>query len=299
MNPKIIFDTDMDTDCDDAFALGLLLKYVKEQKAELLGVVADSPVKEAAMCCEAICNRYGVNVPIGAVDCALLEDRTRFSRYIAHRAKINPARYYNRVLALRARQGNGYEDAAGLYKRLLEEQEDNSVTVVCVGLLTALDAFLENEENRRLFSKKVKAVVSMGVASYPQTEICNFNYRMDYMAANRFFARCPVSVYVSSEGTDVITGGSFSSRYEKDHPLRIAYETYLLEENKGRSSWDIIAVLFALGYDSELFTSTSYGQISYLLPDKTLWREKEIREDYLVSLNISDEEMSNIIEGKI
>ena len=35
--PLIIFDTDMDTDCDDAGALAILYEYVKRQKAELLG----------------------------------------------------------------------------------------------------------------------------------------------------------------------------------------------------------------------------------------------------------------------
>ncbi len=43
--PLIIFDTDMDTDCDDAGALCLLLKFVKCGKADILAAIADTPVK--------------------------------------------------------------------------------------------------------------------------------------------------------------------------------------------------------------------------------------------------------------
>ena len=37
--PLILFDTDMDTDYDDAGALALLLEYVKKGKADLLGLL--------------------------------------------------------------------------------------------------------------------------------------------------------------------------------------------------------------------------------------------------------------------
>lgn len=66
--PLIIFDTDMDTDCDDAGALGLLLKLQNDGKARLLAAIVDTPSNDAAPCIEAICKFYNADVPIGAVN---------------------------------------------------------------------------------------------------------------------------------------------------------------------------------------------------------------------------------------
>ena len=57
--PIIIFDTDMDTDVDDAGALAILLSYVKQGRAALLGILADGPDRYAAAACEALCRRCG------------------------------------------------------------------------------------------------------------------------------------------------------------------------------------------------------------------------------------------------
>ncbi len=40
------------------------------------------------------------------------------------------------------------------------------------------------------------------------------------------FDSCPVPVYVCPEGSTVVTGHSFSQAFEKEHPLRIAYEMW-------------------------------------------------------------------------
>ena len=41
--PIILFDTDMESDCDDAGALALLLNACRAGEAQLLGVIADAP----------------------------------------------------------------------------------------------------------------------------------------------------------------------------------------------------------------------------------------------------------------
>lgn len=87
--PLILFDTDMDTDCDDAGALAILLSYVKWGRAELLGIVADAADSSAAGCCEAICNYYGVTCRIGTVRAKAYPASAtdRYVRYRAHHDK--------------------------------------------------------------------------------------------------------------------------------------------------------------------------------------------------------------------
>ena len=65
---KIIFDTDMGSDCDDAGALALLHTYADMDKAEILGCIYSSgKVPYGAGVVQAINIRYGrADIPVGA-----------------------------------------------------------------------------------------------------------------------------------------------------------------------------------------------------------------------------------------
>lgn len=303
--PLIIFDTDMDTDCDDAGALGLLLNFVKNGKAELLGIIADTPTEYAAPCCEAICDWYGINAPIGAVSEEKYADDLRFAEYRTHRNGIEECKYYNAVLAKRVgKTDKDYESASIMYRKLLENSQDKSVIVVCVGLLTAVSELFETEGDDisplsgiELFGRKVKRVVSMGNAQYPEMNDKNFNYRMDRVGTKSFFLKCPVPVFVCPEGTRVITGYSFTKEFPKDHPLRLAYEKFMGGENRGRSSWDLITLLFALGYHNSFFKTKSYGEVRYEETNRIYWEEKGEHRDNIVKSVISDEKMTEMLEN--
>ena len=58
--PCILFDTDMESDCDDAGALALLLYACRAGEAQLLGVIADAPGACVAPCCELFRRHYAV-----------------------------------------------------------------------------------------------------------------------------------------------------------------------------------------------------------------------------------------------
>lgn len=289
---KIIYDTDMDTDCDDAGALGLLMHYVKAGKGELLGIIADTPVAEAAPCCEAICRWYGTVPPIGAV--SHTEQEPRFAEYCAHRGRLAPTRYYNRILA-EGIETRAYPDAADLYRRLLEGEEDHSVTIVCVGLLTALADLLETADGAALLRRKVKRLVTMGDATYPQQTEHLFNYQMDRIASSLFFQQCPVDVTVSPAGKEVITGGRFSSDFPEEHPLRIAYERFR-GPFRGRSSWDLIAVLTV--FEPQLFKEESHGTVRYSPENRTYW-ENGPRNDRQITPILSDRELEAFLEARL
>ena len=299
----MIFDTDMDTDCDDAGALGLLLKYVKNNKVDLLGIIADTPTEYAAPCCEAICNWYGIEVPIGAVSTEKYKADPRFESYRKHRAGISEEKYYNAILSKRVgKTDKDYTPAATLYRKLLANAPDNGVTVVCVGLFTAVNELFKTQGDEisplsgtELFGKKVKRVVSMGNADFPKQEKFNFNYKMDKVAAVGFFNKCPVPVYVSKTGTDIITGKYFSYKLPNEHPLRIAYESFMGGEGIGRQSWDLIAVLYAINPDCEFFKTATYGTVRFD-GEKTYWEQKSQREDGIIDLTVSNTEMTNVLE---
>lgn len=64
---RIIFDTDMDSDCDDAAALALLHALADRGEAEILAIAASSRYRWSVPCIEVINRYYGrPDLPIGA-----------------------------------------------------------------------------------------------------------------------------------------------------------------------------------------------------------------------------------------
>ncbi|MBQ8747026.1 MAG: nucleoside hydrolase [Clostridia bacterium] len=268
--PIILFDTDMDTDCDDAGAFAMLLRAHKAGEAHLLGVIADSVSPYAASCCEAIARYYGIDIPVGAVhtaDYCSSENAARFAAYLAHSENLKSRRSYNHILAAPlAKTDADYPSAKETYRRLLAEAEDQSVTVLCVGMLTALTELLTSEADGisalsgvELVSRKVSRVIAVG---NPEKEN-DFNWSMDAVAAETFFALCPVPVYISADGSDVITGETLSRLCPTDHPIRRAYERWLGKPDFGRASWDLIAALYAMVPETPLLAVNPCGTCNF------------------------------------
>ena len=62
----IIFDTDMDLDCDDAGALAVLHALMDFNETKILGVIVDVPFEASAKCVMIINNYYNrPEIPVG------------------------------------------------------------------------------------------------------------------------------------------------------------------------------------------------------------------------------------------
>ena len=199
--------------------------------------------------------RYGVNIPVGAVysddysSCE--EDVLRFERYRVHcKRLIERGMVYNRIISGGIdKEDKDYPRAVRVYRELLSRAEDRSVTVLCVGLMTAVAELLISSgdeisplSGEELVKRKVKRVITMGIPE----NVPDFNWGMDAYAAEVFFDKCKAPIDISPEGQEIITGAHLSSRLEDDHPLRLAYETWLGKRDAGRSSWDLVATLSAI-----------------------------------------------------
>ncbi|MBR0341113.1 MAG: hypothetical protein IJH64_02445 [Oscillospiraceae bacterium] len=306
--PLILFDTDMDTDCDDAGALAILIEYAKHGMAEISAIVTDCPDRYAPTACELICNWYGVHPLIGTIyDDEFPEEITdRYVRYRTHRKTLPKDIYYNRTTSkLIGKTDKDYPSSVSVYRKALAQAEDNSVIVLAIGFLTAIEQLWNSGPDKyselngyELFKNKVKFVVSMGDAEYPSSDNYNFNYNMDREGAKVFFDRCPCSIYVSPDGMDVISGSCFSSKLQVGHPLRTIYEIYNQGANKGRMSWDLIALLFALDPSSDIFRKETHGKVCYDdTCNKVYWDEQGSRIDYQISSTISPEDMADLLDN--
>lgn len=305
--PLIIYDTDMDTDCDDTGALVMLLNAAKQGKIELLGIVTDAPVPEAAPCCEAFCQYYGLDVPIGAVYTRDYAQDPRFADYRKHRPWLKDTQYYNRLFAAQlGKQDAHYPNAARVYREVLSQAEDHSVTIACVGFMTAFAELLQTQGDDlsplsgiELVAQKVIRVVSMGDMPTEGDRCTSFNYHMDMGGTAIAFEKCPVPVHVSAVGTHVITGAHLTDTLPQEHPLRLAYESYN-GLRTGRSSWDLVAVLQAMQPDNPWQKLEHAGTVHADYESHRMWHDPQgTRQDQFVLSTIPDDKMAALLNSML
>ncbi len=126
----------------------------------------------------------------------------------------------------------------------------------------------------------------------------NFNWDMDPKATEIFLKECPVPVYVSEMGGDILTGKCLKN-YPDGHLAKEAYRLFGVLES-GRSSWDLIATLYALLGDSDVFYKTPKGTCFY--DAKTLntgFYENGERQDYLIVSDAPISQIEEYIENQI
>ena len=240
---SIIWDTDMDTDCDDVGALAMLHALADAGEAKILATVVSSHYPYSAPCVEAI-NRYHGrgDLPIGAPKQpgAPIDRGSRYARAIAER--------YDTTLAT----NDDADDAVDVYRRVLAAAPDRSVVVVTVGYVTNLRYLLKSKpdqhsdlDGRLLVQQKVARWVCMG-GRYPEhlDPRVYGNFKPDPPAIVEAAANWPTTIYFSGMGAEVGTGRT-RNQLPADHPLRVAYDLYL-GDKPTRPSWDQAATLFAV-----------------------------------------------------
>ncbi|HEY3329819.1 MAG TPA: nucleoside hydrolase [Capsulimonadaceae bacterium] len=254
---RLILDTDIDTDCDDAGTIAMLHNLAVAGECEIAGVVCSAPIRDCVGAVRSINERYGrFDIPVGWVGDADASEEL-WAAYQAHRARMIPLNHgtalYNRTLAAtRPNDDPAPEDAVRLYRRILSGAHTESITICAIGTLTALDRLLASPPDDisplsglELVSAKVWELVSMGSVTYPAgTE--TFNWRMDMGSAANVIEQWPTTVTVSPAGSDVLTGADFVAQAPLDHPVRAAYVGFLGGAGRSRSSWDQIAALYAV-----------------------------------------------------
>ena len=282
--PLIIFDTDMDTDCDDAGALLMLINAHLRGDASLLGVIADSNSEYAAPYCKTLLDYYNLDIPVGEIY-GHSEHIKSLSDYLKHQKNCEGVAY-NKMLSVKQ---EGIISSTELYTSLLENAPDYSITIVSVGILTAMHEAMKCATD--LFERKVNKIVIMG-NPYKQND---FNFCMDAVSTRVFFEICPCPVYVTYLGSDITTGNLLDKNLPPLHPVRRAYEIWT--GGKGRSSWDLIATLFALNPNLDIFDVSEGLRISYNDKEKTASLTKDGARDKIITLNCTSKEMESLLNG--
>ncbi|MCF7975621.1 MAG: nucleoside hydrolase [Phycisphaerae bacterium] len=251
----IIFDTDMGTDVDDAGALAILHAMADQGEARILAAMSANRNRWCVPALDVINTYYGRgDLPIGC-----------------SRTGPDPEQWYHDSVGdfpHDLKTSADAPDAVALYRKILAAQPDQSVTIVVVGWLTNMADLLLSQPDqysaltgRDLIKAKVKALVAMGGIwpNSPKQE-GEYNFTMDPEAAHTVISDWPGKIMFTGLGKDVMTGSRLVAQSAKDNPVPAFYQNFFKSYKVSeRSSWDLIAVWYAVRGLSDTFTAVTEG----------------------------------------
>ena len=145
---KVIFDTDMYTDFDDAGALACLHALADAGECEILATLANTRGCMSVAMCEIINAYYGrPDIPVG---CSKDIGKTGANEYHVKRYGAVVEKYAKWV---RHRDSDDAPDANSVYRRVLASQPDNSVVICSVGFYVFIWPFQVVVVTCKLFVK--------------------------------------------------------------------------------------------------------------------------------------------------
>lgn len=237
---NVILDTDIGNSLDDVVAMDILFHEQKASNIRLLGVMVNHDHLLAPQVVDIMNTWYGYpSTPIGMVrdgvtDCRIWEDYA-------------PLLCSNELFLRSVDDYAGLPDAVDLYRELLSQSEDGSVTILSIGFFTNLARLLESAPDeysplsgRELVRRKVKTVVAMcGSTSEPEYNVYN-----DLESAKAVFSQLPVTMTVipAEVHLDVSTVDiGEATSWVVPHPIHDSFTT--LHSDDRNWLWDASAAL--------------------------------------------------------
>lgn len=267
---KIILETDMGNDVDDALALDMIYKYMDTQRTDLLGIMTNKDSKYSAEYLDIMNTWYGYpQIPIGIIrngaDCET--DAVNYAQSVCLLQKENGEPEFKRSL----KNHKQLPDAHLLYRKLLAQQPDSSVTIISVGFSTNLARLLDTPADnispltgKELVEKKVKILCTMA-GCFNNPELYEYNVVKDIPAAKKVFSEWPTPLVTSPFEVGIAINYPSSSiesdfQWAPKHPMIEAYKSYQ-KMPYDRPTWDLTSVLYSVE-GSSFFTVSPAGRIN-------------------------------------
>jgi pyrimidine-specific ribonucleoside hydrolase len=295
---KIIFDTDLGPDYDDVGALAFLHAMADSGKAEILATVASNKHDLVAPSISVINTYFGrSDLPIGAPKTEGVNLGSN-----QHWADSIVDKYPHSV-----RSTTDVADAVDVYRKILSNQPDESVTIVTVGFLTNLNNLLKSQPDsnssltgKELVVKKVKRLVSMA-GRFPEGK--EFNIYMDSTASKYVYENWPGEVIFTGYeiGAQIHTGLKLVKSDIKNSPVKDVFRISIplsAEDKSGRMSWDETAVLIGV-YGTEGFFDKVSGKIIVNPDGSNTWENISGGKQMYVKQKMPVPQITSFIEARM
>jgi inosine-uridine nucleoside N-ribohydrolase len=263
---RLIFDTDMGNDVDDAMALAMIHTLETRGVCKLLAVTITKDHPKAGPFVDAINTFYGRgDIAIGVVRGGVTPDEGRFLKLAD-----DSSRYPHDL-----RSNADAPDAVEVLRRTLAAQPDGSVTLVQVGFFTNFARLLQSPADaispltgRDLIAKKVTQLSVMAGSFQSikgQKRFLEFNVKMDVPSAQQLVKDWPTPIVWSGFEIGVAAPYPHQSiqrdfAYAPHHPIKDAYYAYEPPPHD-RPTWDLTAVLTLFDPDARYFTRSAPGRV--------------------------------------
>lgn len=302
--PQIILDTDIASSTDDLFAMQLLYRYAAQGRCGLLGVVVDRMGDTNAAVADLMNNYYGFpSLPIG------LERNGTYERFgyinytpIAQATDTNGNLLFARTYSDYSSLPDGYV----LYRRLLANAPDGSVTIMLTGIPSTIANLLTSSGDQyssltgvELVRRKVKRLYFMATKLEPGSEqevSAGYNRMMHPEAARTLIQLWPDEVDVILSPSAVGYMVEYTPEqvisdidWTDHHPIKQIYMRF--DCNTGQRMWDPMLPLqemegdslialsprgrISVGADNKVsFTSDPDGNFRYQIPGDEAWAQR-------------------------
>ena len=255
---RVIFDTDIGNDVDDALALAILHGLESRGEAKILAVTITKDNRYAAPFIDCVNTFYGrPDIPVGVVKNGKTPEDSAMIRVPSTRRNADGSFVYPH----RITDGARAPDAVSVLRSVLKHQPDASVVIVQVGFSTNLARLLDVAPD--LVARKVRLLSAMA-GSFP---IGNpeYNVKTDIPAARRVFRYWPSPIVFSGFeiGQAMLFPGvniEHDFAWMANHPVAEAYRNYM-PMPYDRPTWDLTAALYAVRGDRGYFSLSQPGRV--------------------------------------
>lgn len=264
---RVIVDTDIDSDVDDAGTLAMLYTLHKQHKINLLGTIVTSDDPFAATCVSAFNAYYGMRkLPLGFLEGqSMLKNHSRYTRQISEEFPHDLTSW------------NEAETATNTYRKLLAGSPDHSVIILTIGHLSSLQKLLQSPADRysllngkQLVEAKVKKWYCMG-GLFPEGKEANFS-RPDPASTVYCLANWTKEVVFCGWeiGQQILTGDSaLRAMLTSGGPMYKAYELY--NNFDGRASWDQVTAFLLTDQAAHYFDMDNAGHCQLEADGSNRW----------------------------
>lgn len=256
---KIILDTDIGNDCDDAGAIAVLCNLKKKYDYDVLAIGSTTPLMEGALTVNAITSYYNLNTMIGYTKEKpeyFSYDRDYFSKKIAEE--------FSNL------KNNSMDEYVKVFRKAYASSNEK-ITLIVVGPFNAFKEFLESKPDEisplsglELVNSKTEHIYIMGGTFTDKPELFEGNevlYEWNIVSAVKeaqFFLEnvdCKMT-FVPFETGMLFTGQKLNGL---NNPV---YKSYKYYSDGIRYSWDPITVYYAITKDNENFSLSDNGTVT-------------------------------------
>ena len=243
---SIILDTDIGPDYDDVGAMAVLYALADRGEACPLAIIASNKNALIAPTIDVLNTYYGhPGLPVGAPK-GTAANIGAWQKW----PEMLVAKYPHHIQTTAS-----VPDAVTVYRKVLAQQPDHSVTIASIGFLTNLSNLLNSKPDqfsalsgRELVKKKVNKLVSMA-GWYPGGR--EYNLYTDSAASANVFTNWPTLVIYSGFeiGKEIKTGLGLVQDCTLQSPVKDVFALCIpkaKEDSAGRMSWDETTVFVAI-----------------------------------------------------